>query len=804
MFKNYLTIAFRNVVNHRLHALITILGLAIGLTCATLTVLFARHEMGYDRFHERTERIYRVIRAVRSDDGAVSYHPVTAGPLAGALRRDFPEVKQAAHTWSWAVWIQRKGEWFKESVNFVDEDFLNAIPFPLVWGDRHQALKAPFSIVMTEKMARRYFGDDNPLGKVISIDRESLTGDYRVTGVVRLPRQSSLRFDFLISTASHQIQHVLDQWKERAFFETYIELNQGVAPEELEQKLSDWVRRYRSEDWRKQNVYHLQPLRRIHLYSNTDFPRLEPWRGDNIGALYLVSLTGLLILTIACINFVNLATARSTNRSLEVGIRKAVGADRYQLIRQFLGESVMLAILSLVLSVGLTEILLPAFRSLSSKQLIFLQMLDLPLILSLLGIALVVGVLSGLYPAFFLSAFQPVSVLKDRAQVSTKGQMFRQGLVVFQFSLSILLMIATIVVYRQLDFVSGKVLGFEREGIVMLPIFRADRTLQKPADRRLTLQYEQVKETFLSYPQVLQATASGGRGPMGGGQRQRGRAEGLSEDWKMRFQEVDADFISTCGITLVAGRNFLSGLESNPQPEFILNETAVRQLGWMDPIGKKLEMMPSRRMGTVIGVVADFHYDSLYETIEPIVLCVQPSSFLYLSLKVRSENIGATLDFFEQTWKRFVPTRPFQYYFLDEWLMRMYGEELRLGRTVGTASVLAIFVACLGLLGLSSFMAERRTKEIGIRKVLGASVWDISLMLSKAFLQWVVLANAIAWPVAYFAMSSWLEHFAYRTDLSLWIFLLSGAVVLLIAIVTVGYQAIRAGRENPVVALRYE
>lgn len=797
MFRNYLVLGFRNVIKHKVQSAIAMIGLSVGLMCAIMMFLFVREELCYDRFHADSERIYRVIREVKSVDGDIAYNSLTSGPLADKMLSDLPEVETATRVWHWAAWFQLGDRWLSESVAYVDANFLAVFDFPMLKGNRETVFQEPYSIVMTQQMAKRYFGDDDPIGKTLTLDRESLSGIYTVTGVVQLPRQSSLTFDFLISTAPQIIREHLEVWQPRQFWSTYVKLEERASVDRLEGKLANFIATYKGGEWASQNVYHLQPLTRIYLYSNADYG-MESWRGNNIQYLYLVSLTGVFVLLIACVNFVNLATARSILRAREVGIRKVVGAQRYQLVGQFLGESMVVTGLALVLAVGLAEILMPLFNDLSGKQLVFFEQLDGMLVLGLVGIALLVGVLSALYPAFALSGFQPLSVLKGGVSAPRKGRTFRNGLVVIQFSLSILLLIATAVVYRQIGFMQHKDLGFEKDQIVMLDIFRADRTFQKPLDERLVLRYDQVKQSFLAHPSILKATASRHRGPGDGGRMENVRAEGVLEGQEIRVQAVDEDFVDVYDIKLISGQNFSFG----QQDGFLVNEMVVRRFGWTHAVGKIIEV--GDRTGRVMGVVKDYHNRPLYEPLEPIILMMSPPDYLHVSLKVDGKDMSSTLAFLEQTWAQWIPKRSFRFHFVDDWINRAYRDDVKFGEIARVASVFAIFVACLGLLGLASFMAVRRTKEIGIRKVLGASIGAVVVMLSRDFLKPVLLAHVIAWPIAYWVMDAWLTHFEYRTALSIWLFVGCACVVIGVAMTTVITQAVRSARTNPVTALRYE
>ena len=811
MFKNYLTIAIRNLMRHKVYSMINIAGLAIGIACAVLLLLYIQHELSYDQFHKNADRIYQVVRETRSKDGNTTVGPGTSGPLGPALLEDFPEIETTVRTMNNFGWVRSGDRGFNQGITLADAHILDLFRFPLLQGNRETVFREPYSTVITESMAQKFFGDEDPLGKVITVDQVNLQGDYTVTGVLQdFPGNSSIRFDFLISTVpSHEeTQRWWNDWQ-RTYFarpaQTYAVLREGADPGVLEKKLPEFMARHLGEDIQKFNTYYLQPLTRIHLYSNVDYGF---GAGGDIEQIYLYAVIASIILLIACINFMNLATARASNRAREVGIRKVVGSYRRQLIQQFLGESLLLSFLAMILALVLTGLALPKFNNFMFRDL-SLTKDPLAVLPSLVGITLIVGLLAGSYPAFFLSAFQPVEVLKGG--VISRGVWFRKGLVVCQFALSILFVISTVVVYNQLMYLSNKKLGFNEEHLVTMPIFTHNRFTTANREDRLSFRYNVVKQTFLQHPNVLKVTAY--RYPVGirSGALRAVRPEGVrGSEWRIRVQEIDEDFLDTFEIELIAGRNFASHdaidyLDAGAKPlALLLNEAAVKHLGWTGPVGKQIEWIELKWAGTVVGVVKDFHSQSLREEIGPLAFIIRPSNFWNVAVRIRGEDIPKTLTFLEEKWGEFVPDRPFNFAFVDEQLDQIYQAEIRFGQITGVFSALAIFVASLGLFGLVSFTAEQRRKEIGVRKVLGASAWTVIVLLSKEFLKLVGVANLIAWPVAYLVMSDWLQDFAYRVTLGPTTFLLASILVLGIALATVSSQAIKAARENPVDALRVE
>jgi putative ABC transport system permease protein len=803
MFRNYLTVAVRNLVRHKVHSFINISGLAIGMACCILILLFVQDELSYDRTHENADRIYRILVEYSTGSGQTGKIEATSGPMAPALLDEYPEVIHAVRIRPGGEVLVGYGDkrFYEERFCFTEPGIFDVFTFPLIKGDPKTALKEPDSIVITEEIARKYFGDEDPMGKTLRVDNKQ---DYRITGVLqKVPSNSHFGFDLFASIGSLSgiLEHRFNNWGS-FMLETYLLLPEGYPPAQLEEKFPLFIEKYMGEMISASGLkfaFYLQPLTRIHLYSNMDYGIGS--EGD-IRSIYVVSAIAFFILLIACINFTNLSTARSANRAKEVGMRKVVGANRLQLIKQFLGESVLLSFIALLLSVALVELFLPAFNTLSGKELTIGYCDNHLLLFCLFGIALLVGIFSGGYPAFFLSAFQPVEVLKGSPKRGLKSPLLRRILVVFQFVISIILIIATGIVYDQLNYMRNENLGFDREQVVVMPILR---------DKSLKERYESIKSELLQHPGILSAAASSqtpGNSFEGFSVRREGNTDTAPNERKvMPHLFIDYDFIETLGIELATGRNFSKDFATDEKKGFLFNESAVKELGWESPeaaIGKQIEWDGWLKGNTIIGVVKDFHFLSLRHKIGPVAMRIYPEYFNCISVKIRPDNIPATLAFLETIWRKFAPSYPFEYFFLDDHFEKLYKAEHKLGKIFGFFSLLAIFIACLGLFGLASFATEQRTKEIGIRKILGASISGIVLLLSKEFTKLVIVSNLVAWPVAYWAMNRWLQDFAYRIHIGVGTFLLAGVLALVIALLTVSFQAVKAALANPVEALRYE
>ncbi|MCY3869880.1 MAG: ABC transporter permease, partial [Gemmatimonadetes bacterium] len=824
MIKNYLTVAIRNLMRHKLYTSINVLGLAIGLACGILILLYIQQEFAVNRTHTLGDRIYKVIREERSTT-QTTYSSGTSGALGPVLKETFPEVETTVRTFPLTISAQygeREGVFL---LRLVDDNFLDVFDFPLIKGDPKTAFRLPYSVVITDDMAQLLFGDTDPMGQTVSIDNRNFPGEYTVTGIVKAPHLSSDLYFQILSTTTppvEETQEVWTMWLPKQSWrpvKTYVLLKAGQNAETLQAKMqslivqymgdkvaaenkSRWphyplqplIKQYMGDEVAEKNAYHLQPLHRVYLYGESDF---NPTANSPIEKIYMLAAIGLILVVIACVNFTNLATARAVTRKREVGVRKVVGAHRPQLMVQFLSESLLLTSTALLIALALVELCLPLFNQFVRGDLHLNAATVMAGAPAVLAFTLLVGLLAGWYPAFFLSSFRPVTALKGSAYSSSGSTGLRKGLVVFQFGMSILLVICTLVVYQQLRFIETKDMGFAHDHIVRLPIFVRDFKKESNPQIRLSARHQMVKQVFLEHPNILSASAlrfdiTGYSGRLRliwpNGDRTKERT--------LRINEVDDSFFETFEIPVLRGRTFSSTVASDTSQAIILNETAVRLLGWEDdPIGRQIVLPAYDNLSlTVIGVVKDYHNLTLREEIAPMGFLARWKMFYSLALRIRPENTVQTLSFLETQWKRFVPDAPFEYHFLDEIIDWIYYNEQLTGKMLGIFSLLAIFVACLGLFGLAAFMVQSRTKEIGVRKVLGASTPHLVMLLSREFMLLILLANLIAWPIAYYLMRDWLSGFAYQTGLNVLPFVASAIMALIIAFGTVSMQAIRAAR----------
>ncbi len=795
MFKNYLKISFRNLWRAKGYSAINLAGLATGMACFILILLWVQDELSYDKFHENTNRLFRVVRLDRDDP---SQGVCRAGaPWGPALYNDFPEVENFVRFRGHGRTLMSSGDkgFYESEGLYADSTIFEVFTFPLLKGNPKTALTRPNTMVINERMAEKYFGTEDPVGQSLVFNNQD---EFEITGLMQnIPANSHIKFDYLIPFFMYQ-RWDTSEWGVNNFY-TYLLLAEGTATQ-LEAKIPEFLERHAGERTAAASINKLQPITDIHLHSNL-LRELEA-NGD-IANIYIFSAIAIFILLIACINFMNLATARSANRAKEVGIRKVVGSQRLQLIKQFLGESIFLSILGILLAVGLVELLIPNFNELSGKQLSLDFGNNVFLLTGLLFMALIVGFISGAYPAFFLSSFKPIAAIKGDVGSGKSSSILRKGLVILQFAISITLIVGTAVVYRQLNYMSSKKLGFDREQVLVIRMDNSEIKAKQELFRN-----ELLRNSAISGVSATSNLLGGGDWGMpfsyeGSGDENR---------FSARVLVVDPNFVETLGMQIVDGRNFSYEFTTDISAAYILNESAVKQIGFDNPVGKSFGRPTERNeqgkwdyeKGSVVGVIKDFHFRSFHEEIQPMVLFMIPEWFSYLSVRIRPENISTTIDFVEKKWHEFDPNRPFDYFFLDEIFDQMYRAEQRFGNTFVAFSVIAVVIACLGLFGLASFMAERRTKEIGIRKVLGASIINIVSQLSKDFTKWVIFANLIAWPVAFFVMTKWLQNFAYQVGMSLDTFLLAGVLALLIALLTVSFHAIKAAISNPVDALRHE
>ncbi len=783
MIKNYLKTALRNIRRAKMYSLLNILGLAVGMGCSFLIFLFVQHELSYDRFHEKHDRIYRVV--VKWElEGETQTGQTTPAPVAPALLNDLPEVEEAVRVENQGVIIRYQGESFVErKFLMVDPSFFDVFHFPLIKGNSETALSDIHSIILTERAAEKYFGNDEPLGKILNIGE---IFDFEVTGVAKNPPSNShIDFDFLVKfdfINSYTHFNYMDSWGAWNFH-TYVVLQEGYPPSAFEEKSPAFLSTYRGDAENPKGL-HLNPLTNINLETH-----------GKLKYIYFFTAVAVIILVLACINFMNLSIARSSERIREIGMRKVIGASKPQLIKQFLGEAAVLALLALPLALLLVHVILPSFNSLANTHLQPDYFQNWLFILGMFGITVVVGLISGSYPSFYLSSIHPVQSLKGKPTSAKASSLFRSLLVVFQFSVSIALIVSAVTVSQQLHFIHHKDLGFNQDSVVNVPIYES--SLRKKS--------EVIKSELLQNPNISKATVSTfspGSHPY---QSVDWEGRNPGQDLMMAWYSVDYDFIDTFGIEIKEGRNFTRDFPSDVKSAYILNEAAVRALGWDAPVGKQFRVdRADTLMGRVAGVMKDFHFASLHESIRPLALILEPGRGYHFSLKISSINMEDTLSFIENKFREFAPNAPFNYSFIDEEIAGMYMEEDRLGTLINTFSVIAVFIACLGLLGLASSAINRRTKEIGVRKVLGASIPNIFLLLVKDFTKLILIANIIAWPVAFYAMNRWLQNFVYRIGLEWWLFALSALIALMIAVITVSYHTTKAAVSNPVDSLRYE
>ncbi len=787
MLRNYLKIAYRSLKRNKGYTFINIGGLAASIAVCLLIVLYVQHELSYDDFHEKTERIYRVV----SQDTAGARSAITQPPMGPALVRDFPEVERAVRLYGRGKTLvcHEQQCFYEEAGMYADPSIFQVFTFPFIQGNPSTALGAPDAVVLTASTAHKYFGDENPMGQTLTLGEDDV---HVVTGVVQdVPAGSHFTFDFLTPLPGTLFGGVpLDEWNRVSAFATYVLLQENSSPAALEEKLPAFAETYMGEEMAGRQDFMLQPLEEIYL---SDVAASVGTTGE-VRYLYIFSAIAALVLLIACINYMNLATARAAERAREVGVRKVAGATRWQVTRQFLGESVLLCVVALVGALVLAALLLPAFNALIDQSLAIDYVQDAALLSGFAGVVVLVGLLAGSYPALFLSAFQPARVLKGRGGGARSGETFRKGLVVFQFAVSVALIIGTVVIYQQLQYMQTKKLGFNEEQVVVIPLESED----------LQDSYPTLERELQQLPAVTGVTGAS-TAPTRGFAGIYTQPEGMEERGLVHFVKVDYDFIETLGITIVRRRGLSETRAMNIDNAVVINEAAAREFGWAEPLGRRIPFpLYTGEDRRVVGMVKDFHYASLREEIAPLMLVAESESADYVMVRIRTADVPAALGVIEATYEEFTSVYPFTFSFLDEDYDALYRTERRIGQVIGAFTGFAIVIACLGLFGLAAYAAERRTKEIGIRKVLGASVPHIVVLLSKDFLKLVGIAFVIAAPLAYYAMSRWLEDFAYRIDLGVGVFVLAGALALGIALATVSYQAIRAALANPVEALRSE
>ena len=793
MIKNYLKIAFRNLWRHKVFSFINIMGLTVGMTAFFLIFLYVKFEMSYDSFHSKADRIYRIVADLKTPTETINGDR-PAWAVAPHIKIDFPEVESMVRV-DGASLLVRKGDikFQEDNTMFADSSFFHVFDFKLLRGDPKTALKDQFSIVFSETAAKKYFGNADPIGQTVLLTDGNFNA--KVTGVMQdIPENSQIKADMLVSmtTVTEKFNKGLDdQWGNYSAT-AYLLLKPGTNAKALEAKFPAFLQRRNGDEMKQLQMFptlFLEPLRYVYLYTTRDGNK-----SGNIVNVYIFSIVAVFILLIACFNFVNLTTARSAERAKEVGIRKVVGAGKLQLARQFIGESVLLCVIAFLLSVLFSALLLPLFNQLSGKIISHNIFSHPQYLLMLLLTAIGIGVLAGIYPALVLSSFQPVTVLKGRFATSTKGILLRKGLVVAQFTISIALIIATIVVYNQMNFMRSQDLGFNKDQKMILDTHGDSLKIA-------------LKQEITSLPNVI-STAMAGSVPGGGNPGAYSKiqnAKGEMQIANLDLYFVDYDYIPQYKMKMLAGRAFSRDFGSDTTQAMVVNEAAMKMFGYTSPqqiIGRKFDQWG--RQGMVIGVVKDFHFRSLQEVIKPLSMRIEPNGCDLISVNISPVNLQSTIASIESKWKTLIPHRPFSYYFLDEFFDKQYRSEDRFGKLFLNFAVLAIFISCLGLLGLASYSTMQRTKEIGVRKVMGASVANIVNLLSKDFLKLVIISFVISAPIAWYFMHKWLLGFAYRINVSWWIFVAAGISALLIALLTVSFQAIKAAIANPVTSLRTE
>ena len=793
MIKSYFKIAFRNLIKNKGISFINITGLAIALASAILIILHIQNELYYDMQHSKVDRIFRVLTIDKALGVSNNLVGITLPGLGPAMKEEFPEVEES-------VRLSRSGKDLIEYNNnalyttdlvYAENSLFKVFDFKLVSGDKNTALTAPNTAVVTETMAHKIFGNENPLGKTFKVDNNT---EVEVVGVLKdIPTTSHLAMDVVISllpTASDSnFANYLNSWNNISMT-TYVLLNKAGSEKSVNSKLEPLIRK---NNVKKNFNVTLQPLKDIHLKSSDILFDDANQAKSDIGFIYSLFAVAVFILIIASFNFMNLSTARAATRAKEVGLRKVVGAMRPQLISQYLGESVLLCLISLVFSLAVVEIFAPVVGLEVSPFEYFIE--HPPFVLVLLSGTIILGLLAGTYPAFVLSRFQPSKVLKGAIKNSKSGIWLRRVLVIVQFTTSIGMIIGTYIVYQQMDYIRNKNAGYNREQVLALDL--NDQALQKSSES-LKNEIKKISSVNgISFSSTL---------PGRGFNRTGVQPEGYSSDkdiWILSIMSADENFIPNMKMKMVQGRNFSLDFPADKKQSVIINEAAVKSLGWKNPIGKKFNPS-SKNPLTVIGIIKDFNFVSMRHRVEPLIIVDQPQANSTMSIRIAQGKIPETISFIEKVWKKVNPDHPFEYTFLDDEFNRLYKSEQSFSNLISGFTWLAIFIACLGLFGLASYMTEQRTKEIGIRKVLGASVGNILFLTTKQFVILVLLANIAAWPLAYYFMNKWLQDFAYRINIGFETFVAAAVVTMVIAFLTVSFQAIKAAVTNPVKSLRYE
>ena len=801
MIKNYITIALRNLLKQRFYTLLNVMGLSIGIACFVMIALYVADELSYDRFHPRAEQTYRVGLKGQLSGQEINV-AVTCPPLATTVVEEFPEVDDATRLYQLDSEVTRYEDvvFTETEVFFADSNFFQVFGYELIEGDPATALKEPNTMVITESTAVKYFGNEPALGKIVTVGDFNAT--YEVTGVVKdVPHNAHFHFDVLYSMSSFEFSRN-ETWLSNSFY-TYLVLNENASPDQVEARFDDLVMKYVGPEVEKfmgVNMeqlgeqgdaygYFLQPLTDIHLHSNLD---AELQANGDITYVYILSAIALFVILIACINFMNLATARSANRAKEVGVRKTLGSIRSHLIGQFLTESVLLSTIATLIAVVLVALFIAPFNQIAGKQIVF-NALEQPWLIGVfVFILLLVGFLAGSYPAFYLSRFRPADVLKGKIRAGFKSSQIRNGLVVFQFFISIALIVCTLLVYKQLEYAQSINLGFDKENVVVI------KNGRRLGDKIQSFRQELSQQSFVRNAGVSSSV------PPGINNNTIFRQMGSDQDHLVTFFFADHDLIPTLGIEILEGRNFSRDFPTDTTA-IILNESAVKEFGLENPLNEEINFLGGSepRPMKVIGVMKDFNFQSLKVDIRPVAIMLREEG-RFMTVRMQPGNVSDQLASIESEWKSSFPGEPFEFSFMDEDFDALFRSEQRLGKVFTTFTGLAIFIACLGLLGLASFTAEQRTKEIGVRKVMGASVVSVIVLLSRDFTRLVLIAFVMAVPVSWWVMEQWLSGFAFRINIGVGAFLLAGLMAFVVAWLTVSFQSLKAARTDPARSLRSE
>ena len=792
LWLNYLKIGFRNIKKHKGYSAINIFGLAVGLTCVVLISMIIQYEMSYDDFHKRGDRIYRVYMDMKRGMNEEKYAPVML-PFAPAAEEDIPEIEHAVRISEKGILTSYEDKNFYERALYVDDSFFEIFTFPFIQGDPAIAVVEPNSVVITRTAAEKYFGREEPMGKSLKFNNSEL---YKITGIIEdLPANSHLRGEVFASLNTFNKTNFprLERWGSFSNDYTYVLLKPNANSSVVQTKFAEVLNNHSEPTYAERYTMLMQPLKAIHFSDlKYDSARTIP-----IIFLYALGAIGIFILFIACINFINITTARSTHRNKEVGIRKVSGANRLQIIKQFLSESFIITIVSFIIALVIASVLVPEVNDILKQQLSLSILLNLNFALLMFLVLVLTALIAGAYPALVLSKQKPVVVLRNQFRKKKGGYSLRAALVVLQFAISVFLIIGTITVYSQLHFMLNKNLGFPSDKIVVV----------KVNDENLREHGMPFKRTLQSNENILDASFSTGTPGSNNSSTSNYNPEGGTESDEVQLQEIFADyeFAKTYGFKMISGRYFSPEFATDTAA-YILNETAVKKLGWNNPVGKRITSggMDNPNFMPVIGVIQDFNYTSLREEIRPTIIKLKNSGSRFLSLQLETKNVSGTLDFIKETYSGYSQNYPFDYFFLNDNFEKYYSTDKTMGKLLSVFSVLAIIISSIGVLGLVAFSTEQKSKEIGVRKVLGASITSIILMLCEEFVKWVLISNIIVWPLSYLVMTNWLNDFAYKTDFNYMIFVYTLLISIFVTIITVGFHATKAATNNPVDSLKYE